>query len=282
MRHSRIVVDGSAELDPQVADDLGIVVVPLQLRIGGETVADTSEMHQPAYHEGAQHVRSLPQVIPPTAREFREVYAALIPEVDSIASLHVSTLPCNTFRPAQEAASSLLGRARIDVVDTGLMGAATGAIAMAAATAARDGADGAEVIRLVRGLIPHTYMAFYVDSLTVMRRSGALNTWDPVLAASSTAKPLFVMEDGVISQQFRVRKKGSALERLVEFVAEFLAIERLIIVHSGLLPEVKDLRDALSTVPRVGTIEEHIYGPTVAALLGPKALGVVVVEGSNT
>jgi len=279
MRQTRIVVDSSAELDPQVAEELGIAILPLRYRIGAETVTDAPEMHLPAYHESMLRTRTLPQVLPPSAREFREVYASLEREADSIVSLHVATLPCNTFAPAQEAALSLLGSARIEVIDTGFMGAATGAIATAAARAAQDGADGGQVIRLVRGLIPHTYTAFYVDSMATMKRSGALHPGDPLLAASSTARPLFLMEEGAITQQFRVRKKGTPLERLVEFVGEFLTIERLIMVHSGLVPEASELRDALAALGRAAAVEEHIYGPATGALLGPRALGVVVIEG---
>ena len=281
MRQARIVTDSVAELDPQVAQDLGILVVPLELRIGGQTVADASEMRQRSFHEFALRERALPQVVCPPAREFREVYAKLAREVDDIVSVHVSTFPCNTYRPALEAASSLLGRARIEVIDSTFMSAGMGAIVVEAATAARDGADGPEVVRLVRGLIPHTYLAFYVDNLSVMRRSGALQYSDQPVLSSSSAKPLFVMEGGVITQQFRVRKKGSALERLVDFVTEFLTLRSLTIVHSGLMPEIKELREALSANQRLPIFSEHIYGPAVAALLGPKVLGVVVVEGGD-
>ncbi len=281
MRQTRIVTDSASEIDPQVAADLGILVVPLQLHVRGETVADSAELRQPSFHEGLVRDKTVPQVVCPPMADFREVYARLIPEVDDIVSVHVSTLPCNTYRPAAEAASSLLGRARIEVVDAAFMSAGLGAIVTKAARAARDGADGTEVVRLVRGLIPHTYFAFYVDSLTVLRRSGALQQGDHPLPTSSSAKPLFVMEEGVIVQQFRVRKKGSALERLVDFVNEFLAFESVTIVHSGLMPEVHDLREALAGNERLEAVHEHIYGPAVAALLGPKALGVVVVESGN-
>ena len=67
----------------------------------------------------------------------------------------------------------------------------------------------------------------------------------------------------------------------IEFVGEFLSIERLIIVHSGIVPEARALRELLSASPRAEAVEEHIYGPAVSALLGPKALGVVVLEGGG-
>ena len=99
--------------------------------------------------------------------------------------------------------------------------------------------------------------------------------------ATGGGKPLFVMEDGIITPQFRMRNKGSAVERLVEFVGEFLILKRLVLWHSGLMPEYKEFKELLAETLQVENPPEHIYGPSVAALLGPKTLGVAVLEGET-
>ncbi|NLD71654.1 MAG: DegV family EDD domain-containing protein [Chloroflexi bacterium] len=279
MGQVRIVTDSAAEVDPEVAEELGIIVVPLQVRLGDAMVVDSADMRTPAFHEATLRDQQLPQVVCPPSRAFRDVYSRLSREADDIVSIHTATFPCNTYRPANEAAATILGGARIEVIDSTFMSAAMGAIVVEAARAAKAGADGPEVIRRVRGTVPHTYLAFFVDSVGVLKRSGALKYSEQPLPPSGGGKPLFVMEDGVIGPQFRMRNKGTALERLVEFVAEFLILKRLVLWHSGLVPEAKELRELLVENLEVQGPEEHIYGPSVASLLGHKALGVVVVEG---
>jgi DegV family protein with EDD domain len=281
MGQVRVVTDSAAEVDPAVAEELGIVVVPLQVRMGESTVAETAEMRTAAFHEATLRDRLMPQAVCPPSRAFREVYAELSREVDEVVSIHVATFPCNTFRAAAEAAGAILGRARIEVIDSTFMSAAMGTIVVEAARAARDGADGPEVVRLVRGLVPHTYLAFFVDSVGVLKRSGALKYSEQPVPATGGGKPLFVMEDGIITPQFRMRNKGSAVERLVEFVGEFLILKRLVLWHSGLMPEYKEFKELLAETLQVENPPEHIYGPSVAALLGPKTLGVAVLEGET-
>ena len=40
-------------------------------------------------------------------------------------------------------------------------------------------------------------------------------------------------------------------------------------------------RQGAALLARAAAVEEHIYGPATGALLGPKALGVVVIEGHS-
>ena len=166
------------------------------------------------------------------------------------------------------------------MIDSTFMSAAMGTIVVEAARRPRRRrrAGGRAA---VRGLVPHTYLAFFVDSVGVLKRSGALKYSEQPVPATGGGKPLFVMEDGIITPQFRMRNKGSAVERLVEFVGEFLILKRLVLWHSGLMPEYKEFKELLAETLQVENPPEHIYGPSVAALLGPKTLGVAVLEGET-
>ncbi|TEU16445.1 MAG: hypothetical protein E3J25_02905 [Anaerolineales bacterium] len=65
----------------------------------------------------------------------------------------------------------------------------------------------------------------------------------------------------------------------MEFVAEFRELKKLSILHSGLMPEVEELKARLADLLPREVTEEHIYGPTLGTYIGPEALGIVAFEG---
>jgi DegV family protein with EDD domain len=277
MAQARIVTDSTAELDPVMAEELGITIVPVRLRLKTETVLDSAVLRAPAFHEETIRGRYVPQVIAPSVQEFGQAFRAVTQETDDVVAIQ-STIPSNILRPAREAAAPLLGRNSIEVLDATFVSRAMGEMVVEAARAARDGNGGADIVRLVRGLIPRIYFAFFVDSLAQVKKSGFFRAGVAPTVASATARPLLVMEEGTIVPQFRVRNKGSATERLVDFANEFAQLRDLTIVHSGLATELEPLRQQLGESLPDLSVAEHIYGPVLSALLGPKALGIVAVE----
>lgn len=277
MAQARIVTDSTAELAPETVEELGITVVPLRVQIGAENLVDSPEYRSRAFHEANVRRKVAPTVRAPSVGEYREAYNRLAGETDDIVSIHTSTLPTDTERPAREAANSLLGRARIEVLDATFLSIAMGFIVEEAARAALQGAGGPEIVRLIRRIIPMTYLAFYVESVALLKRSGVLQP-STSTAATSAAKPILVLEEGVITPQFRVRNKGTAVERLTDFVAEFARVRRLAIIHSGLMPEVSDLIALVTERLGVESVRDTIYGPATAAAIGPKAVGAAVME----
>jgi len=276
MRQAKIVTDGTAELDPHIAEDLNIQVLPLQVRVQHETLAHAADGHSVAFHQANLKASATPSVVGPSQSAYTRTYTRLAKETDRIISIHSSAPGVDTVAPARRAAAELLGRVQIEIVDCLFTSRAMGLIVQKGAEALVDGASPDRVVRLVRGLIPRTYFAFYVEKLSYLRSSSAGTGLRAIGPSSANTQPILVLENGVIAPQFRKRNKGSALERLLDFVAEFQQTEELVIVHSGLMTDVHPLRDHL--IETYGTVEEHIYGPALTSVIGPKAVGVVVTD----
>jgi fatty acid-binding protein DegV len=78
----------------------------------------------------------------------------------------------------------------------------------------------------------------------------------------------------------KTRSRPQALEKLVEFVTEFTDIEYLAIMHGDNAPSADALqvRERLEAAYPGRAWPLLTYGPSLAALLGPHALGVMVCE----
>lgn len=277
MSQARIVTDSTAELSPEIVEELDITVVPWRVDLGSESVADSPALRSTAFYKGMIKKRVLPVALPPSPRQFAQVYDKLARETDEIVSLHVSSRFANVVQTANRARIGLFGRCQVNVVDSQFISRAMGILVIEAAKAAQRGVSGADIVRLVHGLIPRTYFAFHVETMDYLKRSGLVpNARD---TASGLARALLMIEDGSVVSLHRSRSRGTPIERLVEFITEFQSFDQLAILHTGLGPGFREIRSQLAGAMPGQRIEEHIYSPVLFTYVGPAALGVVVFEG---
>ena len=278
MSNARIVTDSSADLSSEAVEELGITVVPLGIRVGREMLVEGPDLRSVGFHRRMARNDTVAIAVPPTASQFADAYGQLARQASRIVSIHLSSRLSDTVRAAREGSVGCSGRCQVSVIDSQVVSRALGILVTEAAKAARDGLAAQEIVRMLRGMIPRTYLAFYVQNPDYLRRTIATQRSRGTRRGRITS-PLLTMEEGEIIYVRRLRGRGTALERLVEFVAEFRELKKLSILHSGLVPEVEELRARLADLlPRVVT-EEHIYGPTLGTYVGPEALGIVAFEG---
>lgn len=279
MSQARIVTDSAAELPSDVAESLGIVVVPWRIRMGAETLIDQPSLRAPDFYKRIVKERAIPVATPPSARQFSDAYAALAEETNDIVSIHTAGRMGRVVQAAQEGRGGFLGRCSVNVVDSQFISRALGVLVVEAAKAAQGGMPGAEIVRYVRGLMSRTYFVFYTETIDYLKRNSLFSPPPGVWNNTASFKPLLMLEDGEISALQRSRTRGTAFERLSEFVAEFPELKELTILRTGLGAEFQEFKAQLSEMFPKRHIEEHIYGPVLGALIGPAAIGLVAFEG---
>jgi DegV family protein with EDD domain len=275
-----IVTDSTAFLEPGAAQELDITVVPLNVHIGDETLRDGIDITPEAFFQRLEQGGPIPRTSPPSVQTFERVYANLHARTDQILSIHLSGRLSQTLNHAQRGAESLLGRCKIVVVDSLTTSLGLGILAKAAARAAQEGANLDESVRLVRGMIPHIYIVFYVDEMDYLERGRRIGRAQAILGTMLNIKPLLFVEDGEIIPLEKVRTHEKAVEKLFEFVAEFSELEQAAIVQRHATPteETKMLLERLEQL--FPGIEYPViqYGPVLASHIGPSAMGVIVYE----
>ncbi|MHB1295659.1 MAG: DegV family protein [Anaerolineae bacterium] len=283
MAVARIVTDSAADLPPQLADELGITVLPLHFQLGSEMLTDGPELRSPEFYKRLTKSRTIPLVMAPAARDFADVYGQLCRETDDIVSIHHPARFSRTMSAAMQGRTGLLGRCQVNVVDCQFVSEAQGVLVVEAAQAARDGAAGADIVKLIRGWIARSYMAFHVEALDYLRRTGIYraSSENSVASAPATAgmKPLLMLEDGQVLPLQRLRSRGTPTERLAEFVAEFADLDQVSVLHSGVGPDPQELKSKLQELFPNLEVGVRIYGPVFGAAVGTTALAVAAFEG---
>jgi len=214
-----VVTDSTASLPPEVAEERGIVVVPLQVVIGAN-----------AYDEGSEE--ATPEKVAAALREFKPVSTsrpapALLLEAyeaaarmgaRQIVSVHISGDMSGTFESAQLAARD--APVRVVCVDSRQVGVATGYAALAAADAIGEGRSVEQAAEAARERAAAASSLFYVDTLEYLRRGGRIGAAAALFGGALAVKPLLEIKDGVVASLERVRTSGRALARLEELAVE--------------------------------------------------------------
>lgn len=283
MARVRIVTDSDAQMGSDIAHRLGITVLPLAVHIGNEVYQDKDGERNEELLVYMASERLRPEIVGPTAADFRAVYTQLTRSTDQIISIHTSASLSRTVRNAQTAAADFLGRCDIIVVDSQTTSLGLAILAREAAELAQAGAGREEILRHIRGVIPRIYVVMFTDSLDFLERSGLISPAQCILGTMLDIKPFLAIEGGEIIPMEKVRSRERGLDKLAEFAGEFSSIEEIAFLQSGSRPtdETLLLRERLQSCFPGKSFPLLVYGPILASHVGPDGLGLVAYEGDG-
>ena len=281
MSKVHIVTDSAATIEPAVAEQLDVTIVPLTVRIGHEEYQDGANLD----HEGLllrmARDRIHPRIVGPTAEQFQRLYKRLTRHTNQIVSLHSSASLSPVHREARIAARDFLGRCDIVVMDSETLSLGLGILVQEAARLARASLPLGEIVRQMRGMIRRVYVVLITDTLDYLVHSHLISPAQAILGTMLGIKPFLAIEEGELIPMEKVRNRDRAIDKLTEFANEFSHIEQMSVLQSTPYPteETKILRDRLELITPG---QEHpilLYGPLLASHVGPDGMGLVVYEG---
>jgi DegV family protein with EDD domain len=279
-----VVTDSTADLRPDQAAAIGLVVVPLTVRFGGEELRvgvdlGTEEFWARLLAPGAP----FPTTAAPSPGAFRATFEACFTAgAEAIVCPTIGSKLSATFQSASLAARDLPDR-EIHVIDTGSTSMSTGIPALIAAELAAAGATAAEIARTVRERLPDVDLYVAVDTLEYLRRGGRLSPARAAIGTVLSVKPIITVRDGIVEMAERPRTRVKARERVIELVTA-RPLERLAILHTptSTPEEVAAFRAALEARVPGGVEPEHVsvglIGASTGPHLGPNLMGAAFLR----
>ncbi len=282
----RIVTDSNAWIPPDVQENYPIEVIPHLIKIGSRRFPEgpdfTADIMFDRLRQASLEGRpSMPELRAPDLNQIIDVYQRLGRETEEIIAIHMSSHLSPMWAQSRRAAEAVMGRYRIRVVDSLSTSMGLGILVKLAVEAAAEGADIHQVARLVNGTIPHLYVTFFAESLAYLERSANLGAAQSVLGTMLGIKAMLTMEEGRLIPLEKAQTREEVVEKLYEFIAEFAQIEQVgVASHNYDLHKEMLLQRLAESMPDLPT-HDLPYTPSLAAHLGPNAMGVIVYEGAN-
>ena len=280
----RIVTDSNVCLPPPLFRDRHpLEIVPIQVTCGSLEIGDDPALSAQEVIQYFDRCQSFPQLTPPTVEDFQQVYENLRCETDQIISIHSSGALSGTVQNALLASRYYLGRCNIQVIDTKTISAGLGMIVQAAQDVASRNFRMDDVIRIIRGMIARMYSIFFLDDLSYLELNNLISRSQAILGNMLGVLAFLTLEDGEIVPMEKVNSRGQASEKLIEFVSEFSHTEQIAILRNGAFSndEIQTLSDRLVSLHPRTPLTVHTYGPSTATCIGPRSLGVMVLESEE-
>ncbi len=273
----RLVTDSTADIPAELAAELGITVVPLQVIFGSESFRDGVDLSSEEFFRKLPEAEELPTTSQPSIGEFQEVYRRLAEETDHVLSIHLSSGFSGTVGAAEQAAATLAEECQIEVIDSGTVSMAMGFSVIAAARAAAGGADVDTCGRIARSVLGRQRLAVALDTLEYLRRGGRIGRATAFIGGLLRLKPILTIRDGVASPLSRVRTRKKALDELLRVCLEPGDIEEAIVMHTTDIDDAvyltEEIRRRFPNIP----IHAGRIGPVIGVHAGPGLIGLAVI-----
>jgi len=273
----KIVTDSVSDLPPEVAKELGITVVPLNVRFGTEVYRDGIDLTSEQFYEKLVASKTLPTTSVASPGTFAETYDKLAEETDEILVIIVTSKLSALYEVALQSIGLMKRKCRVEVIDSQWAVMAQGLMAIAAARAANAGASLDEVIKLTRNNISRVDIRAAFDTLEYLQRGGRIGKAQAFLGSILKVNPIIALKDGVVEGAGRTRSRAKAIDYLYNFAMSFSHIEEMAIEYAT------TPHDAEMLVERLGAKfpKERIYrsraSPVIGTHTGPGLLIVSVM-----
>lgn len=269
----RIVTDSACDLPQSVADELGIEIVPLTIRIDGIEYVDRADLTPAEFWAKCAQSPTLPETAAPAPGHFEAAYRKLAAEgATSIVSVNLSAALSATMQSAELAARSVAPEIQVTVVDSQQCTMGLGLVVSRAAQLARQGASHAEVVELAVELSQHTKVWGALDTLENLKKGGRIGGAKALLASALAIKPIIEVRDGKVEQGGKQRTRSKALQFVVDKVVEAAPIETLMVMHADCTDV--DAFVAMLRPHHSGEIIVSDIGPVVGSHAGHGTIGV--------
>ncbi len=277
----RVVTDSTCDLPDALIRQYGITVIPVSVQVGADhyldrvTLTTDTLLRRMAAGEATA-------TEPPSVAVFEQVYRRLQTDrpCDGILSIHLAGSLSATAQAAQTARDGFSGRALpMVVVDSQSASLGLGLIVLAAARCAAAGGSWTAVQHEAQRMRGQAHVAFYVDAVEPLLRSGRLGKVPALADAPPGSKPLLRLDEGRVVLLERTRTRHKALDLLAAFVEDFPTVADLALLYGTYTPDLDPLLTRLSAVCPRERILLVQYSAANAVYLGPTAVGVAVSEG---
>ena len=271
----RVLVDSTCDVPPDIAESLGIAVVPVYINIGDKSYLDGVDLTRREFYENLPEYNTFPTTAAPAPAAFTAAYQALVDDgATEIISLHLATKLSNTLNAAR-LGSLDVESAQITMWDSEQLALGSGLQAIIAAEAIMEGKSVPEILALLQEKREKTRIFAMLDTLEFLRRSGRVSWTEFGLGTIMRIKPIVQVFAGEVSVIEKVRTSKRALPRLVELVESYGPIDRIAIEYAGNLDTAERLRqEAKDLFPHGAEVTFMELTPAIGSHAGPGVVGL--------
>jgi DegV family protein with EDD domain len=276
MSKIKIVTDSTMDMSKEMADQLGIVIVPLSVTINGETYLDRVEIQPSEFIETMKSLDELPKSSQPSTGTFLEVYDRLGKEGYEVISIHMTGKMSGTVRSAESAAQ--MTQTKVTVIDSEFISIALQFQVKEAAEMAKQGKSLEEILNRLDKVRTHTKLYIMVDTLENMVKGGRIGKGKAFIGSLLNIKPIASLEGAEYNPVAKVRSHSQVVKYMAKQFAEDVkgkTIRGAGLVHAEAHDLAAKVKESIIDLTGYQDISIDYTGPTISTHTGPGAIALM-------
>ena len=277
-----IVTDSCHYLPRELLEAHDIREVSLYIHWGEQAQRELEITDYDDYYARLGAAEDLPTTSQPSIGDFLEVYEPLLESGSDVVSIHLAGGMSGTVSAAHQARESLGAQAdRVHVVDSRSACGGQALIVLAAAAAARDGADGEAVAERAHRARAELKLWFAIETLEYLRRGGRIAGAQAWLGSALKIKPILTVESEITPVE-RVRTSRRAFERMVDLLrlCKQDGADGWMVQHIQAPDQARELAARGAEILGCEPVLISEIGPVIGTHVGPGLLGAGGIPGS--
>ena len=192
MTKIKIVTDSSVTIEPEVAKELDITIVPLSVMVDGVVYSD-ADLAEGEFLRLMQSSRNLPKTSQPPVGVFADVFEHLAEDGAQIISIHMSHALSGTVEAARQGAT--LANADVTVVDSSFTDQAMKFQVTEAAKLAKEGASLEEILTKIEEVKENTELYIGLSTLENLVKGGRIGRVSGLISSLLNIRVIMQMKD---------------------------------------------------------------------------------------
>jgi len=279
-----IIVDSIACLTREMIEQYGITVMPLNFYFGGKIYRDWVDVTPSEAYELFLKDPDSFKTSSVSPGEALEAYREASKQAQNIFCVTVSSkisAVYNAALQAKEQAKAELPQTSIEVMDSQICAAAEGFIALAAARAAAEGKNLAEVVKAAEEIRDKVNFFVFLDTVRHVYRSGRIPKIASQAGSILNIKPILTVSSGVLHFVGIARSKKSGVERLLKTMRDRVGLRpvHVAVTHAYALEEAEQLKKRISSEFNCAELWISEFSPLMGYACGTGTLGIAFYSG---
>jgi DegV family protein with EDD domain len=276
MSKIKIVTDSTMDMSKEMADQLGIVIVPLSVTINGETYLDRVEIQPAEFIETMKSLDELPKSSQPSTGTFLEVYDRLGEEGYEVISIHMTGKMSGTVRSAESAAQ--MTQTKVTVIDSEFISIALQFQVKEAAEMSKQGKSLEEILNRLDKVRTRTKLYIMVDTLENMVKGGRIGKGKAFIGSLLNIKPIASLEGAEYNPVAKVRSHSQVVKYMAKQFGEDVkgkTIRGAGLVHAEAHDLAAKVKESIIDLTGYQDISIDYTGPTISTHTGPGAIALM-------
>jgi DegV family protein with EDD domain len=279
-----ILADSIACLTPEMVRQYRLQVIPINIHLNGRIYRDGVDLtSMEAYRlleKNPEHFASSPASV----GEYVEAYRTASAYADSILCITISSQLSTLYemaRMAREEAKKEIPQIPIEVLDSNTAACGEGLIVMAAAQAAAQGKNLAEVSRVAHKVSERVSVIGILETIRHVYRTGRIPKITARMGSMFSIKPLFSISEGVVHVVGLARSKEQAVKRALAMMRKKVGNKpvHVAVAHADVPEEGQNLMARISAEFNCVELWLTDFSPVMGYVTGTGVLAIAFYPG---